>query len=77
MLSTLPADIQEALDLGMHVLAGEAEGHMADILRDIAAGTAEPVYNMPEMVGAIAPISPPCARRPSYLTHARIRLRDE
>ena len=62
MLPTLPADIQEALDLGIHVFAGEAEGHMADVLRDIAAGTAKPVYNhmnnMPEMAGAIAPILP-------------------
>jgi hypothetical protein len=35
MLPTLPADIQKALDFGIHVFAGEAEGHMADILRDI------------------------------------------
>jgi len=62
MLPTVPADIQEALDLGIHVFAGEAEGRMADILRDIAAGTAKPIYNfmndMPEMAGAIAPILP-------------------
>jgi hypothetical protein len=62
MLPTLPADIQEALDLGIHIFAGEAEGRMADILRDIAAGTAKPIYNymndMPEMSGAIAPILP-------------------
>ncbi|MGA9323893.1 MAG: radical SAM protein, partial [Xanthobacteraceae bacterium] len=62
MLPTLPAEIQDALDLGIHVFAGEAEGRMADILRDIAAGTAKPIYNfmndMPEMAGAIAPILP-------------------
>jgi hypothetical protein len=62
MLPTLPADIQEALDLGIHVFAGEAEGRMADILRDIAAGAAKPIYNfmndMPEMAGATAPILP-------------------
>jgi pyruvate-formate lyase-activating enzyme len=62
MLPTLPADIREALELGIHVFAGEAEGRMADILRDIAAGTAKPLYNymsdMPEMAGAIAPILP-------------------
>ena len=62
MLPTLPADIQEALDLGIHMFAGEAEGRMADILRDIAAGAAKPIYNfmndMPEMAGAIAPILP-------------------
>ncbi len=62
MLPTLPAEIQDALALGIHVFAGEAEGRMAEILRDIAAGTAKPVYNfmndMPEMAGAIAPILP-------------------
>ena len=42
MLPTMPADMQEALDLGIHLFAGEAEGHMADVLRDIAAGTAKP-----------------------------------
>jgi hypothetical protein len=31
-----------ALDLGIHVFADEPEGHRADILRDIAAGTAKP-----------------------------------
>jgi hypothetical protein len=62
MLPTMPADMQEALDLGIHLFAGEAEGRMAEILRDIAAGTAKPVYNymdnMPDMAGAIAPILP-------------------
>jgi len=41
--------------LGIHVFAGEVQGHMADILRDIAARTAELIYNMPEMAGAIVP----------------------
>jgi Radical SAM superfamily len=62
MLPTMPADMQEALDLGIHLFAGEAEGHMADVLRDIAAGTAKPVYNymdnMPDLAGAIPPILP-------------------
>jgi radical SAM superfamily enzyme YgiQ (UPF0313 family) len=62
MLPTMPADMQEALDLGIHLFAGEAEGRMTEVLRDMAAGTAKPVYNymddMPEMAGAIAPILP-------------------
>jgi Radical SAM superfamily len=62
MLPTMPSDMQEALDLGIHLFAGEAEGHMAEVLRDIAAGTAKPVYNymdsMPELAGAIPPILP-------------------
>jgi hypothetical protein len=62
MLPTMPADMREALDLGIHLYAGEVEGRMAEVLRDIAAGTAKPVYNymndMPEMAGAIAPILP-------------------
>ena len=62
MLPTLPADLQEALDLGIHLFAGEAEGRMAEVLRDVAAGTAKPIYNylndMPEMAAAVYPILP-------------------
>jgi pyruvate-formate lyase-activating enzyme len=62
MLPTLPPDLQEALDLGIHLFAGEAEGRMAEVLRDIAAGTAKPIYNflndMPEMAAAVFPILP-------------------
>jgi hypothetical protein len=62
MLPAIPADMQEALDLGIHLFAGEAEGRMADVLRDIAAGTAKPLYNymddMPDLAGAIPPILP-------------------
>jgi hypothetical protein len=62
MLPTLPADIQHALDLGIKLFAGEAEGRMADLLRDVAAGTAKPIYNflgdMPDLAGAVLPILP-------------------
>jgi hypothetical protein len=62
MLPTLPADLQEALDLGIHLFAGEAEGRMADVLRDVAAGTAKPIYkylnDLPEMEAAVYPILP-------------------
>ena len=62
MLPTLPADLQEALDLGIHLFAGEAEGHMAEVLCDVADGTAKPIYkyliDLPEMAAAVHPILP-------------------
>jgi hypothetical protein len=62
MLPKLPPDLQEALDLGIHLFAGEAEGRMADVLRDLASGQAKPIYNylddMPEMAAAVFPILP-------------------
>ena len=62
MLPELPAELQEALDLGVHLFAGEAEGRMAEVLRDVAGGNAKPIYNylndMPEMAAAVYPILP-------------------
>jgi len=62
MLPTLPPDLQEALDLGIHLFAGEAEGRMAEVLRDVAAGNAKPIYkylnDLPEMAAAVYPILP-------------------
>src|ERR1700733_14989185 len=62
MLPTLPPDLQEALDLGIHLFAGEAEGRMAEVLRDVAAGNAKPIYNYlddrPDMSRAGPPLLP-------------------
>jgi len=62
MLPTLPADLQEALDLGIHLFAGKAEGRMAELLCDVAHGTAKPIYkylnDLPEMAAAVHPILP-------------------
>ncbi len=62
MLPERPPELQEALDLGITLYAGEAEGRMADLLRDIDAGTTQPIYNylsdMPEMAAATLPILP-------------------
>ena len=62
MLPTLPADLQEALDLGIHLFAGEAEGRMAELLSEVAHGTAPPIYkflnDLPEMAAAVMPILP-------------------
>jgi len=62
MLPELPPDLKEALDLGITLFAGEAEGRMANLLRDIDAGQLKPTYNylsdMPEMAAATLPILP-------------------
>ena len=62
MLPEPPPDIKEALDLGITLYAGEAEGRMDIFLRDMAAGAAKPIYNymndLPEMAAATYPILP-------------------
>ena len=62
MLPELPPDLKEAQALGVVLYAGEGEGRMADLLRDIDAGRAKPVYNylndMPGMEAAALPILP-------------------
>jgi radical SAM superfamily enzyme YgiQ (UPF0313 family) len=45
MLPELPADLQEALDLGVTLFAGEAETHIDELLRDAWAGALKPIYN--------------------------------
>ena len=46
MLPELPADLQEAVDLGITLFAGEAEGgRLAEFYRDALAGTMPPIYN--------------------------------
>ncbi len=62
MLPELPSDLKEAQSLGVTLYAGEGEGRMADLLRDIDAGRASPVYNylhdMPGMESAAIPVLP-------------------
>ncbi len=45
MLKGMQPDIQEAVDLGISLFAGEAEEQLDSLLRDAAAGTLQPVYN--------------------------------
>jgi hypothetical protein len=63
MLPDMQRDLQNALDLGVNLFAGEAEGRMADLLRDIDAGAAKPIYNylddLPDLANAVAPLLPP------------------
>jgi radical SAM superfamily enzyme YgiQ (UPF0313 family) len=62
MLAELPPDLKEALDLGITLFAGEGEGRMAALLRDIDGGTLKPIYNylsdMPDLDAAAIPILP-------------------
>ena len=63
MLSEMPPDLREALDLGVVLYAGEAEGRMDVFLRDMAAGTTKPIYNymtdLPQLAAATYPTLPP------------------
>jgi len=61
MLKSIPADIQEAIDIGCTVFAGEAEdGRYESLLKEVWAGTAKPVYNdmkdLPNLAGEPVPI---------------------
>ena len=62
MLPELPAELKAALDLGVTLFAGEGEGRMGDLVRDIAAGTQKPLYNflsdLPGLEEATIPFLP-------------------
>jgi len=45
MLKDLRPELQEALDLGITLYAGEAEEHFASFLQDVHVGRAKPLYN--------------------------------
>ncbi len=62
MLPELTSELREALELGAILYAGESEGRMTDLLRDLDTGRTKPIYNylkdMPEMEAATLPILP-------------------
>ena len=62
MLPDMQADVQQALDLGCSLFAGEAEDRMARVLQDAAAGRLEPIYNylddLPALEDARTPYLP-------------------
>ena len=45
MLKNLTPELQEAVDLGITLFAGEAEEHFGSFLQDVHAGRAKPLYN--------------------------------
>jgi len=62
MFPTIMPDVQSALDLGISIYAGEAEGRIDDLLRDVAAHTLKPIYNyiqdLPSLEESITPFLP-------------------
>jgi len=74
MLPEITPELQEAIDLGIVLYAGEAEDGLEVLLRDVAAGTPQPVYNymkaLPNLAGVPIPQLPPAriARTAGRLT---------
>jgi len=62
MLKELPVDLQEALDMGVTLFAGEAEEHFESLLTDAANENLKPVYNvmsdLPGLQRQVPPLLP-------------------
>jgi radical SAM superfamily enzyme YgiQ (UPF0313 family) len=62
MMPEMPAELKQALDLGISLFAGEAEGRFDVVLRDAWHGRLKPVYNylddLPSLEHAPLPILP-------------------
>jgi radical SAM superfamily enzyme YgiQ (UPF0313 family) len=67
MLPEIPADLQEALDLGITLYAGELEGRFVDLLRAAHRREMAPLYNymddLPSLDGQRMPYLPPKVAR--------------
>ena len=63
MLPAITPELQEAMDLGIVLYAGEAEDGLEPLLRDAAAGTLRPLYNhmanLPNLANVPIPYLPP------------------
>jgi pyruvate-formate lyase-activating enzyme len=62
MLPEIPADLQDAMDAGISLFAGEAEGRLAEVLRDADRCDMKPLYNymadLPALEGTPPPLLP-------------------
>jgi radical SAM superfamily enzyme YgiQ (UPF0313 family) len=59
MLPELPPDLEAALQLGVTLFAGEAEGRLAALFADALAGRLRPIYNfMNDLPGLQAEVTP-------------------
>ena len=62
MLPEIPVDLQEAMDLGISLFAGEVEERLVEVLQDAYRGELKPLYNylddLPALEGAPTPILP-------------------
>jgi radical SAM superfamily enzyme YgiQ (UPF0313 family) len=62
MLPEVTSELREAMDLGITLFAGEAEGRLGDLLRAAYRGELQPLYNfmndLPSLEGAPTPYLP-------------------
>ncbi len=62
MFSEIRPELQQAIDLGISLFAGEAEGHFDEVLLDAANDTSKPIYrylvDLPDLQTAITPFLP-------------------
>jgi len=62
MLADRDPDVQKALDMGVTVFAGEAEGRLHHVLKDAFYGDLQPIYNfmddLPNLEGTPSPVLP-------------------
>jgi len=62
MLKEIPSDLQEALDMGITLFAGEAEEHFEGLLQDAANQSLKPVYDvmhdLPGLQHQVPPLLP-------------------
>jgi len=70
MLPEIPADIVEVQKQGVSLFAGEAEGRLGDLFRDVWRGELKPVYNylddLPALEGVVTPFLPINIARKSF-----------
>src|SRR5262249_22058006 len=62
MLAKRDPDVRRAEEMGISLFAGEAEGRLAEVLRDAANNQLKPIYNfmsdLPDLEGAAMPFLP-------------------
>ncbi len=62
MFPELMPELQDALDMGASLFAGEAEGRFDEFLLDVAENRLKPIYNfvddLPSLEGSVTPILP-------------------
>jgi radical SAM superfamily enzyme YgiQ (UPF0313 family) len=63
MLKERDADVQKALDMGVSIFSGEAEGRLGQVLIDAANDKLKPIYNylddLPDIANVAMPFLPP------------------
>ena len=73
MLDELPPEIVEAVQLGVSIYAGEAEGRVDGLLTDAANGRLKPIYDYldeaPNIAGAATPILPRSVIRRTFVSY--------